>query len=411
MRQHRYITAIAIFLSILIGQNPIGFEVKGTAVYKSGTLLENAEVTLLDTTDKVIAQTKTSKKVLKRFGGGKFSFDGISKGSYKLNIKTGEDIDINHRFVVKNEMVDLGTLYPFKEFPIYQPSHYELDTPFKMRRISSVPDPADTINVKHVIVDLNGNANSVVVDSIVVDTVFYTDVKNLKPETIFLDKVYFIYNDYGIFIHQSRSLKDRMGDLQKRDGYIIFHNGDTVTFDNIFFEPVLRNPEVAIFHYSDSTGKAIYHSLFDIYKVRSGPSYVGQSVEKGFWTGIYIIGGVVSFQVISQQSIKPILQLLPDMSPPITGNFGTAVTIIPIITLGQITYDWIKDKRSNYFIPSNEHTPFPDNMFVFDLSEWIWKKSQPIVRPIMNSRPVKWWSQRKLRKVQKQAIKRKSASD
>ena len=99
------------------------------------------------------------------------------------------------------------------------------------------------------------------------------------------------------------------------------------------------------------------------------------------------------------------------MSPPITGNFGTAVTIIPIITLGQITYDWIKDKRSNYFIPSNEHTPFPDNMFVFDLSEWIWKKSQPIVRPIMNSRPVKWWSQRKLRKVQKQAIKRKSASD
>ena len=62
MRQHRYITAIAIFFSILIGQNPIGFEVKGTAVYKSGTLLENAEVTLLDTTDKVIAQTKHRKK-------------------------------------------------------------------------------------------------------------------------------------------------------------------------------------------------------------------------------------------------------------------------------------------------------------------------------------------------------------
>ena len=113
MRQHRYIIVIALIFSILIGQKPIGFEVKGTAVYKSGTLLENAEVTLMDTTDKVIAQTKTSKKVLKRFGGGKFSFDGISKGSYKLNIKTGEDIDINHRFVVKNEKVDLWTLYPF----------------------------------------------------------------------------------------------------------------------------------------------------------------------------------------------------------------------------------------------------------------------------------------------------------
>lgn len=411
MHQHRFFTTLALLFSILIGQNSIGFEVKGTAVYKSGTLLENAEVTLMDTTDKVMARTKTSKKVLKRFGGGTFSFDGISKGSYKVHIKTGEDLDINHRFVVNNEDVDLGTLHPFKGFPIYQPSHYEVDSPFKMRRISSVPIPSDSVNVKHVIVDLHGNANTVLVDSIVVDTVFFTDIKDLTSGRLLLDKIYFIYNDYGIFIHQSRSLKDRMGDLQKRDGYIVFHNGDTVTFDNIFFEPVLRNPEVATFHYADTTGKAVYHSLFDIYKVRSGTSYVGQSVEKGFWTGIYVIGGMVSLQVISQQSINPILQLLPDMSPPITGNFGTAVTVIPMITLGQIAYDWFKDKRSNYIMPTSENTPFPKHMFVFDLPEWIWKKSQPIVRPIMNSRPVKWWTQRKLRKVQKQAAKRKSASD
>ena len=71
----------------------------------------------------------------------------------------------------------------------------------------------------------------------------------------------------------------------------------------------------------------------------------------------------MSLQVISQGSIKPVLELLPDMSPPITGNFGTAVTIIPLVTLGQIAYDWYEDKRSYYFIPNHEHTPFPNNMF------------------------------------------------
>lgn len=401
MHQHQIIIAITTLFSLVTGQDGPGFRVNGTAAYKSGTLLENAEVTLMDTTEKVITRTKTSKKILKWFGGGAFSFKNIPNGTYKVNIKTGEDININHRFIVKDEKVDLGTLYPFKEFPIYQPSHYEMDSPFKMRRVSSTPAPSDSINVKHIIVDLDGNANTVLVDSILVDTVYYTDVNDLTKGSTLLEKIYFIYNDYGIFIHQSRSLKDRMGQLQKRDGYIIFHNGDTLKFDNIFFEPVFRNPEVATFHNSDTTGKAMYHSLFDIYKIRSGPSFIGQSVEKGFWNGLYIIGGLVSFQVISQGSIKPVLQLLPDMSPPITGNFGTAVTIIPLVTLGQIAYDWDKDKRSNYFVPIHEHTPFPNNMFVFDFPEWIWKNSQPIIRSIMNSRPVKWWTQRKIKKVQK----------
>lgn len=411
MRLRRFIPLIVLLLSSLWSQNGSLFEVNGTAVYKSGVLLENAEVILMDTTEKVISKTKTSKKFLKKFGGGTFSFKQIPSGNYKVNIKTGEDIDINHRFTIKNESVNLGKLYPFKEFPIYQPAHYKVDSPFKMRRISSTPVPSDTINIKHVIVDLDGNANTVLVDSMVVDTVFFTDINDLTSGRLLLENVYYIYNDYGIFIHQSRSLKDRMAELQKRDGYIIFHNGDTLQFDNIFFEPVLRNPEVATFHNTDTTGKAQYHSLQDIYKVRSGPSFIGQSVEKGFWNGVYIISGLVSLQVITQQSIKPIIQLLPDMSPPITGNFGTAVTVIPIFTLGQIAYDWYKDKRSNYFIPTHEETPFPKNMFVFNLPEWVWKKSQPVVRPIMNSRPMKWWTERKLRKVKKQATKRKSASD
>ena len=94
----------------------------------------------------------------------------------------------------------------------------------------------------------------------------------------------------------------------------------------------------------------------------------------------------------------------------LSGDYGTIITVVPIVTLGKVGYDWYKDKRSNYFLPSNENTPFPINMFVFSFPEWVWKKSQPIIKPIMNSRVIKWWKGRKLRKVQKKAAKRKSVS-
>ena len=69
------------------------------------------------------------------------------------------------------------------------------------------------------------------------------------------------------------------------------------------------------------------------------------------------------------------MKLIPDMAPPIEGNYGTAITIIPLFTLGRIAYDWYRDKRSNYFMPIREGTPY---------SEWAWKNSQPIIKPAAN---------------------------
>ena len=384
MTLERLIIVTALIIQVLFGQNSTQLNVNGIAYYKSGVLLENAETILMDTTEKVISRTTTDKKFLKKFGGGKFSFSNLIPGHYKIRIVTGEEININHRFELKNESIDLGSLYPFKEFPKYSLTKYKPSSKFKMRRIPTSPIPNDSINIRHVIVDLDGNANTVIVDSIIIDSVYYTDAKTLERGMLLKEKVYFIYNDYGVFIHQSRSLKNRIEELQRRDGYVIFQSEDTLSYNNIFFEPEMNNPEVATFHFSDTTGKAVYHSLFDIYKVRSGPSYLGNSVKKGFYLGLISI---------------------------LSGDYGTIITVVPIVTLGKVGYDWYKDKRSNYFLPSNENTPFPKNMFVFSFTEWFWKKSQPIISPIVNSRPVKWWTSRKLRKIQKQAAKRKSASD
>ncbi len=383
MIRARFILLIAMFWGSIYSQETLKYSVSGVAVYKSGVVLEKANVILMDTTEKVIARTTTSKKLLKRYGGGQFSFKDVKPGNYKLRIITGEEVDINHRFEVVKETLDLGTLYPFNEFPIYTPADYTDTTLVLIRRIPTIPVPEDSINIRHIIVDLNGNANTIIVDSIVRDSVYYTDFDNLKKHVIDLDKVYFIYNDYGIFIYQSRSMKDRMKELQHRDGFMVFHSGDTLQFDNIFFEPIKNNPEVGTFHKADTTTAPRYHALMDIYYVKTGKSFLENSVRKGFYLGLISV---------------------------LSGDYGTIITVVPIVTLGKVGYDWYKDKRSNYFLPSNENTPFPINMFVFSFPEWVWKKSQPIIKPIMNSRLIKWWKGRKLRKVQKKAAKRKSVS-
>jgi len=401
---------ILLFLATIFGQDR-GYTISGEAAYANGNLVSDAAVTLLDTTEKAIQKTRSSKKIFKKYGGGKFKFENVPAGDYLISVDLGTRTGIKKRIKIVNKNLDLGTIYNVVEFPKYSLTDYSDSTLVLMRRIPTTPVSGDSINIRHIIVDLNGNANTVAADSFARDSVYYTNFDNLTQDSSDLDKVYFIYNDYGVIIHQSRSMKDRMKELQRRDGYLIFHNGDTLHFDNIFFEAVLNNPEVATFHQKDSTIHTVYHSLFDIYKVKTGPSYVENSVKKGFCNGVYTIGGLVTFQVLNKKSFSPVVDILPDINPPIKGNYGTVITIIPLFTLGRIAYDWYKDKRSNYFVPKHENEPFPGNMFVFSFSEWVWKKSQPITKPIMNSKPVKWWKNRKLRKIQKRAAKLKSASD
>ena len=383
MTRTQFILLTALFLQVLAGQEKT-YVINGEVAYANGNLIGDAVVMLLDTTDKMILKTRSSKKFLKKYGGGKFKFENVTEGNYFITVDLGTRIGIKKTIQIVDKDIDLGTIYNVVEFPKYEIGDYPLPNLIQIRPISTIPVPSDSINIRHVIVDLNGNANTIIVDSIVSDSVYYTDFDNLKKHVIDLDKVYFIYNDYGIFIHQSRSMKDRMKELQHRDGFMVFHSGDTLQFDNIFFEPVKNNPEVGTFHKADTTAAPRYHALMDIYYVKTGKSFLENSVRKGFYLGLISV---------------------------LSGDYGTIITVVPIVTLGKVGYDWYKDKRSNYFLPSNENTPFPINMFVFSFPEWVWKKSQPIIKPIMNSRVIKWWKGRKLRKVQKEAAKRKSASD
>ena len=382
MTRTQFILLTALFLQVLAGQEKT-YVINGEVAYANGNLIGDAVVMLLDTTDKMILKTRSSKKFLKKYGGGKFKFENVTEGNYFITVDLGTRIGIKKTIQIVDKDIDLGTIYNVVEFPKYEIGDYPVPNLIQIRPISTIPVTSDSINIRHVMVELSGNANTVIVDSIVIDTVYYTDAMDLTKSSSLMDNIYCIYNDYGIFIHQSRSMKDRMKELQNRDGFMVFHSGDTLQFDNIFFEPVKNNPEVGTFHKADTTAAPRYHALKDIYYVKTGKSFLENSVRKGFYLGLISV---------------------------LSGDYGTIITVVPIVTLGKVGYDWYKDIRSNYFIPKNENDPFPRNMFVFSLPEWLWNKSQPIIKPIMNSRVIKWWKGRKLRKVQKEAAKRKSGS-
>ena len=382
MTRTQFILLTALFLQVLAGQEKT-YVINGEVAYANGNLIGDAVVMLLDTTDKMILKTRSSKKFLKKYGGGKFKFENVTKGNYFITVDLGTRIGMKKTIQIVNKDIDLGTIYNVVEFPKYEIGDYPVPNLIQIRPISTIPVPSDSINIRHVMVELSGNANTVIVDSIVIDTVYYTDAMDLTKSSSLMDNIYCIYNDYGIFIHQSRSMKDRMKELQNRDGFMVFHSGDTLQFDNIFFEPVKNNPEVGTFHKADTTAAPRYHALKDIYYVKTGKSFLENSVRKGFYIGLISL---------------------------LSGDYGTIITMVPIVTLGKVGYDWYRDLRLNYFIPKNENDPFPRNMFVFSLPEWLWNKSQPIIKPIMNSRVIKWWKGRKLRKVQKEAAKRKSGS-
>ena len=80
-------------------------------------------------------------------------------------------------------------------------------------------------------------------------------------------------------------------------------------------------------------------------------------------------------------------------------------------TLGWVGYDWYMDRRSNYFTPKDELSPFPKNMFVFSAREWVFNQAQPFIDPIYETKVWKWWQDRNKRKDERKRAKRKSVFD
>jgi len=389
------------------------FTISGKAAYGNGVLVPDAEVMLLDTLEKTLETTRTTTKLFRRFFGGHFKFENILPGEYIISVDLGTRVGIKQRIHLKNKNLDLGVVKNEVEFPKYEIEDYTDSTRIYYNRLVTDPIEPDSINIRHIIVELDGSANTVLIDSILRDSLFYTLSGELTRDSIPLDETYIVYNDYGYIIHQSRSFRDRINEVQRRDGYVIFHSGDTLNFDNIFFEPALKTPDVATFHYDDTTGLPQFHSFYDIYKVYTGPSYVERSIRRGFYTGLAFHGTSMGFQMWRKKSFQPSLNYLPNFSKPEEkpGIYYSMITSFSFFALAWVGYDWFMDRRSNYFTPKDELTSFPKNMFVFSVKEWTMNQAKPYIDPFYETKVYKWWKDRKKRKAERKRSKRKSVFD
>ncbi len=389
------------------------FSIKGKAAYGNGITVFDAEVTLLDTNEKLLFTTRSSKKLFNRFGGGRFKFEDILPGEYIINVDLGTRIGIVKRIELKNKNLNVGTITNTVEFPKYEVGDYSDSTRIYLNSIPTDPIEPDSINVRHIMVDLDGGATNVIIDSVLRDSAFFTLSGELTRDSIPLDRTYIIFNDYGKILHQSSSMKHRIKEIQKRDGFIIFQNKDTLHFDNVFFEESYDSPQVATFHYNDTSYTTQYHSFFDIYKIKTGPSYVGNSVERAFKTGYIFYGSLLTWQLYKKRSFSVFTDYLPSFSNKSTKgkNYYSLISSFSFFTIGWITYDWYRDRRSNYFTPTMENDPFPQNMFIFSMNEWVKNKAKPYYTPILESKIYKFWKDRKKRKAEKEKKKRKSVFD
>ena len=86
MTRTQFIILTALFLQVLAGQEK-KYVINGEVAYANGNLIGDAVVMLLDTTDKMILKTRSSKKFLKKYGGGKFKFEDVTEGNYFINVE------------------------------------------------------------------------------------------------------------------------------------------------------------------------------------------------------------------------------------------------------------------------------------------------------------------------------------
>jgi len=386
----------SVFLFLILGfmsaQSSL-YNIEGTALDKDGILLLNQQATLKDSSGKIIQRTKTSSKFLKRYGGGKFKFEQVKPGNYILQIETGEKLKIVRIIENLQENLKLGRIRPKKNYPVYELPVIPESELVLIRPIRQEIEAGDSINIKHILINVDGYTYLGRIDSLNADSLFYRDMDN-NIAYFTLDSLYLAYNDYGKIVYKSRSLQARLKELEKRDGYIITLNNDSVPYNTISFEASMNNPGLVLFNAADSI--PVFYKLTDIYKIRTGEGYIENSVRKGFYTATALISTYILLKMLREKSFTSATSILPNPVMKKTGNqYESLILLFPAVTIGWMAYDFYTDKRSNYILPRYQEEPFPHKMYLFSLPVWIAKKTAPVTDPIINSRLIKKFKNRK----------------
>ena len=235
-------------------------------------------------------------------------------------------------------------------------------------------DSTDT-DVNHVIIDHKGNAIQAIIDSIDLDNVYYQNKGKKKSESMDIDRVYFIFNDFDRVYHYDWSYYENIRRITNRSGKIITLDNDSINFKNIEFSSNRISPEILVHGTNDTS---FYMKSLEVYKIQTDYSILHYAAERGFWYSFsaFILSAALDTRLkwdnsrrFSPQVWDQYNDLLPAVNflnlGPTGVTYASVSYLIPLSVLVSMLWDIYKDKRSFYFHPIEKDTPYPRTMYVF----------------------------------------------
>ena len=215
-------------------------------------------------------------------------------------------------------------------------------------------DSLDT-DVNHVIVDHKGNSIIAIIDSMDIDAIYYKLKNQMDPQTIDIDKAYFIYNDFDRIYHYDWSYYENIRRIKNRTGEIVTIHNDTIAFKNIEFTGNQIFPEILVASTNDTS---FYMPMLDIYKIQTDYSIMQYAAERGFWYSFnsFILSAALDTRLkwdvdrrFSPQVWDQYNDLLPAINildrKPTGAHYASVSYLIPLSVLGSMLWDIWKDKR------------------------------------------------------------------
>lgn len=258
--------------------------------------------------------------------------------------------------------------------------------------------------LKEVVVYTDGTSSVGLIDSLTTDSVYFNDFDTQTSQVKPLKGVYFIYNSFGKLLYMSRSFQDRLTQIEERGGMAITTEGDTLWYDRAAFNHNMLDPK-ALF-YQEGVKYPRIVSLLDLQLVRSDASVMEYSVRNGFRMsmGLFLFSAALEtwfgyrdrktkettffqgLKIMGAEAGTNINRFLPKPVLSKTGHQYQSLTfLVPVGTMAWMIYDIYFDKRSHYLVPTQRTTPYPRDMFIFSLTEWIHERTDPYTERLKNS--------------------------
>jgi len=232
-------------------------------------------------------------------------------------------------------------------------------------------------DVNHIIVYLNGETETVLIDSLNKDWIYYKPNQFDESKIVSTEKVYFIYNDFNRMFYYGWHLKTNMNNIEHRTGHMITVNNDTIPYKDIQFNYHMIKPEMLVTAPNDT---AFYVPFLDIRKVESDFTILEYGAQRGFvWSSaLFFLFKGFSSDFIPQMSIIGVDS---------TGSTYPWVSyMVPLSVYSTMIWDYYFKKNTIYFNPNMENVHYGRSMYIFSLSHIITSKKMRLWRRFTKSK-------------------------